>query len=542
MAKSTKKVTKKKETNQKLTGIKSYDDAIKIINKSFGEGAISLGASTFIKCETFPTGIYALDWAFGCGGVPRGRIIEMFGTESSGKTTACLKMIASCQKSIINDNPGVAAFIDAEHALDPSWAIANGVDWDKLLFAQPNHGEEALQTVEMLASAGVPLIVVDSVAALTPKKELEGEIGDSHVGAQARMMSQACRKIKGICNKRKSTVVFINQLREKIGVMFGCLHADNQVNFVDGRSISIKEVVENRIQGEVWSYDEANNKIVPAKIIDWHYNGEVESPDDYISISLKGPNNRNGRMNITVTPLHEVRTEIGYEKAENLCIGDKLLTKQEMLLDGTFALAYAEVVNIRNASKRQMKNTGRYDLSIAGNKNYSVGGAHNGVIVHNSPETTPGGRALKFYASLRMKVSITGVEKQKADSGEVPIARNVKINVVKNKVAPPFKTAEFSIYFGEKKQTPIVMKGVDAHESLFRAAVLTKVMRANGSHYYFGDEALGNGKNTAIAALKNDTELFKKVEKSFMNAIQPINPVEAKDTEEEEESNFDAEG
>ena len=188
------------------------------IEKQFGEGAIMpLGQGVGAAVEGVPTGSLSLDLALGGQGIPKGRIVEIFGPESSGKTTLALHVVANAQKQ-----EGIAAFIDAEHALDPSWAKKLGVDLETLLVSQPGSGEEAMHITEMLIrSNAVDVIVVDSVAALVPKKELEGEIGDSHVGLQARLMSQAMRKLTGAISKSKTSVIFINQIREKIGVMFG---------------------------------------------------------------------------------------------------------------------------------------------------------------------------------------------------------------------------------------------------------------------------------------------------------------------------------
>jgi len=188
------------------------------IEKQFGQGAIMpLGSAHAVAIEGIPSGSLSLDMALGGQGIPRGRIIEIFGPESSGKTTLALHVVASAQRA-----GGIAAFIDAEHALDPSWAKKLGVELETLLVSQPSSGEEAMHITEMLIrSNAVDVIVIDSVAALVPKKELEGEIGDSHVGIQARLMSQAMRKLTGAIAKSKTSVIFINQIREKIGVMFG---------------------------------------------------------------------------------------------------------------------------------------------------------------------------------------------------------------------------------------------------------------------------------------------------------------------------------
>ena len=199
--------------------IEALNNALKQIEKDFGKGSIMrLGeASAHMNIEVIPTGILPLDIALGVGGIPRGRIIEIYGPESSGKTTVALHMVAEAQKG-----GGIAAFIDAEHALDPVYAHKLGVDIDNLLISQPDTGEQALDIVEALVRSGaVDVIVVDSVAALVPKAEIDGDMGDSHVGLQARLMSQAMRKLTGFISKSRTTAIFINQIREKVGVMFG---------------------------------------------------------------------------------------------------------------------------------------------------------------------------------------------------------------------------------------------------------------------------------------------------------------------------------
>ena len=196
----------------------ALEEALHHIEKQFGKGAIMrLGDAAKMNIEVIPTGILSLDVALGVGGVPRGRIIEIYGPESSGKTTVALHIVAEAQKM-----GGTAAFIDAEHALDPQYAGKLGVDINELLIAQPDMGEQALEITEALVrSNSVDIIVVDSVAALVPRAELEGEMGDSHMGVQARLMSQALRKLTGIVGKTKTTVIFINQIREKIGIVYG---------------------------------------------------------------------------------------------------------------------------------------------------------------------------------------------------------------------------------------------------------------------------------------------------------------------------------
>jgi recombination protein RecA len=197
---------------------KALDAALLQIERQFGKGSIMrLGEETRVPVEVIPTGSIALDVALGIGGLPRGRIVEIYGPESSGKTTLALHVLANAQKA-----GGIAAFIDAEHALDPEYAQRLGVDTEALLVSQPDTGEQALEIMDMLIRSGaIDIVVVDSVAALVPKAEIEGEMGDSHVGLQARLMSQALRKITGAVSQTKTTAIFINQLREKVGVMFG---------------------------------------------------------------------------------------------------------------------------------------------------------------------------------------------------------------------------------------------------------------------------------------------------------------------------------
>jgi len=204
--------------NQDINKKQAVNFAIEQIQKQFGKGAImKLGERPAMAVDIIKTGILPLDLALGVGGIPVGRIIEIFGPESSGKTTLCLSTIAQVQKQ-----GGVAAFVDVEHALDPSWAKTLGVNLDDLLVSQPDTGEQALEIVEtLIRSGGVDLVVVDSVAALVPKVEIEGEMGEAQIGLQARLMSQALRKLTGIVSKSKSTIIFTNQIRLKIGVMFG---------------------------------------------------------------------------------------------------------------------------------------------------------------------------------------------------------------------------------------------------------------------------------------------------------------------------------
>ncbi len=313
---------------------RAIESALDQITDKFGAGSIMvLSDRKNMQVETFPTGSISLDLALGVGGIPRGRVIEIYGPESSGKTTLTLHMIAEVQK-----RGGVAAFIDAEHALDPEHARFIGVQLDDLLISQPDSGEQALDIAETLVrSNALDLVVIDSVAALTPRSEIEGEMGDSHVGLQARLMSQALRKLTAIISKSKTTVIFINQIRMKIGVMYG------------------------------------------------------------------------------------------------------------------------------------------------------------------NPETTTGGNALKFYSSIRLEVRRSAQIK----SGERPIGNRTKVKVVKNKVAPPFKVAEFDIMFGE---------GISRSGDLLDTGVTFGVVTKSGNTYSFEETKLGVGRENAKTFLKENPEVFDKLD------------------------------
>ena len=329
---------------------KALEMALSSIEKQFGKGSImKMGdASIKLQIETIPTGILTLDLALGVGGVPRGRVIEIYGPESSGKTTVALHIIAETQKI-----GGIASFIDAEHALDPLYAKNLGVDIDNLLISQPDTGEQALEIAEALVRSGaVDIVVVDSVAALVPRAEIEGDMGDAHVGLQARLMSQALRKLTGAISKSQTIVVFINQIREKVGIMFG------------------------------------------------------------------------------------------------------------------------------------------------------------------NPEVTPGGRALKFYSSVRLEVRKIETLKQGSDM----IGSRTRIKVVKNKVAPPFKTAEFDIMYGE---------GVSHEGGIIDLAADLDIIEKSGAWYSYKDTRLGQGRENTKQYLKENPELAKEIETKVRETF--VKPTEAKE-------------
>ncbi|MBQ9716114.1 MAG: recombinase RecA [Clostridia bacterium] len=314
---------------------KSLHQAIAQIEKDYGKGSImKLGdAANKMNVDVISTGCLTLDIALGIGGVPRGRIVEIYGPESSGKTTIALHIIAEAQK-----NNGVVAFIDAEHALDPTYAEKLGVNLDNLYISQPDTGEQALDITEQLVrSAAVDVIVIDSVAALTPKAEIDGEMGDSHMGLQARLMSQALRKLTAVVNKTNTCIIFINQLRDKVGVMFG------------------------------------------------------------------------------------------------------------------------------------------------------------------SPETTTGGKALKFYASLRLDVRRVDQVKD----GSVAVGNRTRVKVVKNKLAPPFRTAEFDIVFGQ---------GISQSGCVLDLAVENGIIEKSGSWFSYNEGKIAQGKENAKAYLVANPEIMAEVE------------------------------
>lgn len=254
-----------KEKKATLDKAKALELAISQIEKSFGKTAISkLGDNVVKKVECIPTGALSLDLALGIGGIPRGRVIEIYGPEAGGKTTLSLHIAAQAQK-----NGGVVAFIDAEHALDPVYASKIGVDTDELLISQPDSGEQALEIAEKLVSSGaIDLIIVDSVAALVPQAEIEGEMGDSHVGLQARLMSQALRKLTSLLNKTKTSIIFINQLRQKIGIMFGnpeTTPGGLALKFYSSVRIDVRKI-ENIKQGEQVIGTRVRAKVVKNKV------------------------------------------------------------------------------------------------------------------------------------------------------------------------------------------------------------------------------------------------------------------------------------
>jgi recombination protein RecA len=297
---------------------KALDAALSQIEKQFGKGSIMrMGENMNFNIESIPTGALALDMALGIGGLPRGRIVELYGPESSGKSTLAMHVVAEAQR-----NGGVCAYIDAEHAMDPVYARAIGVNVDDLLISQPDTGEQALEICDMLIRSGaLDVIVIDSVAALTPRAEIEGDMGDTHVGLQARLMSQALRKLTGGLSKSNTVAIFINQLREKIGVMYGCFNYSSRVVLADGTTEKIGKIVNQKLPVEVLSYDAKTGAMVPKRVVNWFNNGHT---DEFLQITVAKPM-KNGRAQLGCTSNHLIRTPGGWVEAGKLKVGDNVL-------------------------------------------------------------------------------------------------------------------------------------------------------------------------------------------------------------------------
>ncbi|HEY9391560.1 MAG TPA: LAGLIDADG family homing endonuclease [Mycobacteriales bacterium] len=608
----------------------------------------------------------------------------------SHNTTVALHAVANAQAA-----GGIAAFIDAEHALDPDYAKVLGVDTDALLVSQPDTGEQALEIADMLIRSGaLDVIVIDSVAALVPRAEIEGEMGDSHVGLQARLMSQALRKITGALNNSGTTAIFINQLREKVGVMFGCASYDTRVTLADGSREKIGVIVDRRMPVEVLSYDPHTDRVVPRRVVNWFDNGPAER---FLQFTVAGPR---GGERFALTSNHLVRTPAGWREAGELVAGDRVmavdsrrlgdqqwqvilgsllgggslspdhdgrpgarfgmsatrtgdyldwkvsllgdlprdadaggagpvgfaaLTELDELcqavylggdhkhigweylkaltplalavwymdggrltvdpdgqerveipagsvstgsclrlvdflrdthgLDVTFDQDVRRVGTLRftpEASARFLDlvapcvhpsmghllpsrlrgrfaveprpvpvepvlvparildvavrprhgSMNRYDLQVEGTHNYLA----DGVMVHNSPETTTGGRALKFYASVRLDVR--RIETLK-DSGEA-VANRTRVKVVKNKVAPPFKQAEFDIVYGQ---------GISREGSLIDVGVEQSIIRKSGAWYTYEGDQLGQGKENVRGFLRDNPDLANEIEKKIKERL-----------------------
>ena len=482
----------------------ALNSAVAQIEKQFGKGAIMrMGDMPLANIDYIPTGALALDVALGIGGLPKGRIVEIFGPEASGKTTLLYHVMAQAQR-----RGGLAAFIDAEHSLDPAYARRIGLNTDELLVSQPDHGEQGLEIADLLVRSGsLDIVAIDSVAALVPKAEIEGEMGDHHVGLQARLMSQALRKLAGTLNRAGTICVFTNQLREKIGVMFGCFHHDAPVMLADGTTMSIGRIVTERLDVEVMSLDPVTGRVEPRRVINWFDNGIAEG---FLRIRVSGGD---GSRELLCTPNHIIITPQGEIPAGDLRpgmevyatepvavpAGERVLVGAAGACDGApeghdgFRAVRSFVLGVEAVSG--LADMRRFDMEVEGNHTYLV----DGVAVHNSPETTPGGRALKFYSSVRLDVR--RIENLK--EGAEVIGSRVRVKVVKNKVAPPFRQAEFDILYGE---------GISHEGNLIDLGLEHDIVTKSGSYFSFGEDRLGQGRNAARTFLKEHPEMADVIE------------------------------
>ncbi len=410
---------------------KALEVAMSQIEKQFGKGSVmKLGEFKAMEIEAIPTGALSLDIALGIGGVPRGRIIEVFGPESSGKTTLALHIVAEAQKM-----GGEAAFIDAEHALDPVYAKKLGVDIDDLIVSQPDTGEQALEITESLVRSGaLDVIVVDSVAALVPKAEIDGDMGDSHMGLQARLMSQALRKLAGAINKSKTVLIFINQLREKIGVMFG-----NPETTTGGRALKFYASVRMDIR----------------KTENIKQDGEVKG----------------NRVVAALVPKAEIDGDMG---DSHMGLQARLMSQALRKLAGAINKSKTVLIFINQLREK-------------------IG------VMFGNPETTTGGRALKFYASVRMDIRKTENIKQ---DGEVK-GNRVRVKVIKNKVAPPFREAEFDVVYGQ---------GISKEGNILDMAVSLDIVEKAGSWFSYDGERIGQGRENVKKYLRENPDMLEEIE------------------------------
>ena len=291
--------------------LKALELSLATIEKQFGKGSVmKMGEKGSMEIGTVPTGALALDLALGIGGLPRGRVTEIYGPESSGKSTLAMHVVAEAQRT-----GGICAYIDAEHAMDPIYARAIGVDVDELLISQPDTGEQALEICDMLVRSGaIDVVVIDSVAALTPRAEIEGDMGDTHVGLQARLMSQALRKLTANLNKTDTICIFINQLREKIGVMFGCFSLARRVTLADGTQEKIGKIVNQKLPVEVLSLRRRDRTDRPQEGRRLVRQRSHRFVHDLHGGEAIGQRSRTVRL----TPNHQIMTPGGWREAEEL--------------------------------------------------------------------------------------------------------------------------------------------------------------------------------------------------------------------------------
>lgn len=501
---------------------KALDAALTELTKRFGDGTIvRLGDASHMVVDIIPTGSLMTDIALGVGGIPRGRITEIYGPESSGKTTICLHVICEAQK-----RGGICAFVDMEHALDPTYAERIGVNMDTLYISQPDTAEQALEIMEALVRSGaLDVIVLDSVAALVPRVEIEGEMGDSHVGIQARLMSQALRKLSGAIKQSNVAVLFTNQLRDKIGVTYGCFSYDSTVTLADGSTMKIGEIVNQKLDVEVMSWNPDLDIFEPKSVVNWFKNGEEVDEftlsaseiemfeQEYVTLSIDTPD---GIIELESTPNHLIATPNGFKMAGDLEIGDSVLCYMPHLVLEELAIATSSLtvgttpVSSEGANTKSVpccirdirydirngESAIRYNIEVEDNATYMIG--H--TIVHNSPETTSGGRALKFYASVRLDVRRIESIKQGTDV----IGNRTRVRVTKNKVAPPFREAEFDIMFSEG--------GISKMGELVDIGAELGIIEKRGAFYRYNDGLLGQGRENSKQFLRENKAVADEIE------------------------------
>lgn len=402
------------------------------------------------------------------------------------------------------------AYIDLENALDATYMKKLGCDLTNMIISQPSSGEEAFQIAEtLLKNNCVNVIIFDSVASMLTKAEIEGEVGDSFIGVQARLMSSGLKKITPLAAKANCLCIFINQIRNKIGVMFGCLHGETKINFDDGRSLPIGEVVKNKIQGNVYCML-ADGTITSRPIINWFDNGEIEKKSDMIKLTF-GLSDGIHYNSIVCTPNHKVFTSVGWVEAKD---AKDILVRQKTSKNNTnyeYEVKFLPITAISEISDHEFEWKNKYDIQVKDAECYFAG-LDNSALVHNSPETTPGGEALKFYSSQRMRISkVASPIKQ----GEEAIGNETKVKVLKNKIAPPFKEANFKIIYG---------KGISRTSEILALGVKYGFIEKGGSYYKYEGNTVAQGELRAIEWLDNNIDLREMLyEKIKQTAIKNDN-------------------
>lgn len=491
-------LNKKKEAppNDKMAKIASSVAALK---KKFGEESVNfLGNKKAEPLPRFSSGGIAIDKILG-GGFPEGRMIEIFGPASSGKTTICYHAIAEVQKKYPNNWCG---FVDSEQSFDSYYAEAIGVNVGELVVAQPDTGTDAFGMVQGMVEMGAKLIVIDSVAAMMPKEEAEEEdYGHNSIGAQARMMSKGLRKLTAIAGKHKCTIMFTNQIRNKIGVMFGCFNKMARVVLADGSTMPIGKIVKTKYNGLVKTLNKETGLIENKQIINWFDNGVGER---WYKVSVQ-KGSKQGIARFVVGDDHTFITPAGEQKLSELKVGDEVLVRG-VHLPAEETVCVGRIVGIEETKPHRDDNH-KYDIQIEDNANYFV----DDVCVHNSPEVTSGGKALEYYASVRLRVSQCGKVEETNDGEKTITAIQTRLTTSKNKTFAPFKTCEIVIRFGE---------GIDNDAGILDLAFQYGIIKKGGGGIY----TVGTDKIKGLPALKEYLEkypdLYEDIQKRTYAAME----------------------